>query len=66
MRRFNTVFKMDVTPASEDLGGRREVLTLGTNVRFSFEETVIRALGPDVNLSFRREQVGRFEAWMPE
>ena len=66
MRRFNTMFKMVVAPLKDDLGGTRETLTFGTDVHFQFEDKVIRAIGPDVKLEYRREQVGRFEAWIPE
>ncbi len=66
MKRFNTIFKMDVFATDDDLGGTRGLLTLGTDVHFQFEDKVIRAVGPDVRLEYKREQVGRFEAWIPE
>ncbi len=60
---FNTMFKMVVRPGPDDLGGTRDTLTMGTDTRFIFTESIVTAIGPDVQLIYDREQVGYFEAW---
>jgi len=60
--KFNVLFKMVIDPGSDGLGGQREAMTIGTDTKFTFGETIIIAVGPDVTLAYERSQVKRFEA----
>jgi hypothetical protein len=46
------------------LGYPRPVLICGTNIQFVFTDKWVSCLGSDVNLSYPRDVVRGFEAWV--
>ncbi len=58
--RFNVIFRMWIKPDLDSFPGDRDTTTIGTDVHFHFGDELVTAKGPDVNLSYHREQVISF------
>jgi hypothetical protein len=57
------MFKMTVYPSEDFIGGVRDTVNMGTDVRFTFEEGTFSAIGKDVQMVYSIEQISNFEAW---
>ncbi len=61
--KFNVIFRMWLKPSLYSFPGESgDTTTIGTDVHFDFGDELVTAKGPDVNISYSRDQVKYFMA----